>query len=265
MVVEKAIGIANEFQCDIHLLHNHSPVLPVSFPYEGHVSGYSSNYSNAEAEKKMNMLMEKYGHRMNRGYSMNNAITAGSWFSVMKQYIIAQHIDLVIIPRHTQRFFGEILYNINVNRLTRQTSCPVLTVTNNMNVNQLKNIVVPVSDFLPIRKLTAATYIARQFNSIIHLMGYKKNFHAKELGDAKWLARSYQLLRDHTQLKIHRSSTYGNLVAGNTLSYAKLVEADLIVVNPGKESIPAGWINHLFGRHLYKKSTIPVLTVAPQQ
>jgi Universal stress protein family len=264
-IVERAIGIANEFRCDIHLLYNHSPALPALFRLGGQASGRASNYLNVNAAKKMNNLVESCRPQLNQGLSIDCTLVTGDWFSVMKHIIITHHIDLVVIPRYTRFFLNEWLYDFNINRLARETDCPVLTITQDMDITHVKNIVVPINDFLPIRKLTTATYIARQFNAIIHLMGYKEEVQEKEKDDSKWVSRAYQLLNDHTHLKIHRSPIYyGNSMGGNTLSYARQVNADLIVVNPGKESISGGWFNHLMGRCLYKRSDIPVLTIAPR-
>lgn len=263
MVVEKAIAIANEFRCDIYLLYCHSPLIPVSFTPGGHVAGSIFSDTDTVIERKMSELIEKYKDSLNDGLSIWGEVQTGSWFELIKQFVIARHIDLVVIPRNVARFRGALMGRLNINMLAKQTNCPVLVVTHQFDILHLKNIVVPVDDFLPIKKLTAATYIAGRFNAIIHLMGHKKSYHAKDQGDTKWLARAYQLLRDHTQLKIHRSSTYGQSVADNTLSYAKLVEADLIVINTGKEAVLGGWLSRLSGKYLYKESNISVLTIAP--
>ena len=241
LIVEKAISMANEFRCDVHLLYNHV---------------------NAHTEKKINDLLEKCRQRMGDGLYISGCLAKGAWFPSIKQYIITHRIDLVVIPRRTGNFFNYI----DMNRLARETGCPVLSVTQNTDISQLKNIVVPINDFLPVRKLTAATYIARRFNAIIHLMGYNKNFRENEPGDSSWVSRAYQLLKDNTRLRIHRSPVYyGNGIAGNTLTYARQVEADLIVVNPGKESIYRGWPDRFFETIFYKKSHhIPVLIVARQ-
>jgi hypothetical protein len=50
--------------------------------------------------------------------------------------------------------------------------------------------------------------------------------------------------------------------AAGTLAYARDIHADLIVVNPGKESRLKGWWNRLQGKYLCRESDIPVLTVS---
>ena len=48
----------------------------------------------------------------------------------------------------------------------------------------------------------------------------------------------------------------------STLSYARSIEASLIVVNTGSESKLQGWWNRIRGRYLARESDIPILTVA---
>ena len=264
MVIEKAIAIANEFRCDIFLLYNHSRF--ISFPYTTHASGIMDAGHPSTEDKKMKELVEHYKSQLKEGLTLHGEIMSGSWFDMMKKFIIAHHIDLVVLPGNSRQLWGALIRKLNINRLARITSCPVLVVSQHFDIAHLRNIVVPVDGCLPVRKLTAATYIAKRSDSIIHLMGFKKSFHEKDPVDTKWLTKAYQLLRDHTQLKIHRSSSYGHSVASNTLSYAKLVEADLIVVNPGKESVLGGtWTRRILGKYIYKESTIAVLTIAQQQ
>lgn len=263
MALEKAIAIANEFKCDISLLYCHSSLLPVSFPLGGYMAG--NIFQETGAEEKMAALLDRYKNSLSDGLTMQGEVQEGNWFDQLKQFIITRRIDLIVIPKNAAGFHTLLNHKLDINTLAKQTNCPVLVVTRQFDIIHLKSIVVPVNDFLPVKKLTAATYIAGRYDAIIHLMGYKKNFHDKDPGDTKWLARAYQLLRDHTRLKIHRSSTYGHNVAYNTLSYAKLVEADLIVINTGKESVLGGWLSRVSGKYLYKESNISVLTIAPLQ
>jgi nucleotide-binding universal stress UspA family protein len=263
LAAEKAIALANQFSCDVYFLHAEDTFLPFTISRGWHITGTAVKQKAAGNKKTMEELVEQYRNKLNDGLFMYGEVHSGRWFDVMKHCIITRHIDLVIIPKSSTGFWKILNSRIDINGLARQTNCPVLIVTNHFDIIHLKNIVVPVNDFLPIRKLTAATYIARRFNAIIHLMGYKKSFHEKDGGDTRWLTKAYQLLRDHTQLKIHRSSSYGHSVAGNTLSYAKLVEADLIVINTGNESVIGGWLSRKTGKYLYKESNIAVLTIAP--
>ena len=264
LVMVKAIQAANQFNSDIHLLYVQTGMLSIPFVYDGHFSGAIYNVSAEEAEKKMKKLIEEYQHLLNDGLFMTTKISAGNWCFIIKEQVIIKHIDLIILPRTGKKAEGALLYKVNVNQLAQQTQCPILTVTKNFNIDHLQNIVVPLDDFLPIRKLTAATYLAKKFNGAIHLMGRKGQSAADDRKKSRCLTRAYQLLRDYTSVKVHCSVQDGYAVADDTLAYAKNIHADLIVVNTGKESRLKGWFSKWMGNYLYKESSIPVLTMAPQ-
>lgn len=265
MVMKKAVQVANEFDCDIHLLHVQTPMTVIPFLYDGNVSGSLFNFSQEGNETKMERIFEEYRVQLNDGLLMTSAVILGNWQTAMKEIIITHHIDLVLIPKYHKRFAGALVQQININRLSKQTQCPVLTVTRRFDVTQLQNIVVPIGNFMPIRKLTMATYLARKFNGIVHLMGHRNDSYTEEKANSRCMTKAYQLLRDFTNVRIHCTSQRSDQGAADTLAYAKDVHADLIVVNPGKESVFKGWLSNWLGKYLYKESNIPVLTIAPQQ
>jgi nucleotide-binding universal stress UspA family protein len=265
MLMEKAIQVANQFSCDVHLLYVQTPLVAIPFLYDGHVSGALFDHSEEEAVTKLKALSEENRHLLADGLQITSTIVTGNWQLMLKEQVITKHIDLVILPRNERKFFGALIYKVDVNQLSLQTQCPVLTVTKDFDVSHLQNIVVPIGDFLPIRKLTAATYMARKFNAVIHLMGGKSRSYGNDKQTARCLTRSYQLLRDYTNVKVYCLTQEENTTAEDTLAYAKNVKADLIVVNSGKESILKGWFSKWLGNYLYRDSNIPVLTISRSQ
>jgi hypothetical protein len=247
MVMEKAVQIANYFSCDIKVLHVQS-AKPV--------------------QEKLNDLLRVYRPNLNSGLIMEGIMTTGNWYQRMKEVIISSHIDLVVIPRST-KFFGALLYSININRLSQQTQCPVLTVTAKFNVEHLQRILVPVSDSLPIRKLSMAVYLAQKAGGTVHLLGQSGSSkggpvsYLSHKSNARYLNRAYTLLNEYSRVEVQCSVRDGGHVARGTLDYARELEADLILVNPGRESTFGGLISKWFGKFLYRESNIPVLTIAP--
>ena len=135
-----------------------------------------------------------------------------------------------------------------------------MTITRNLNANQLQNIVVPVFDPLPLKKLTMATYLSFETGGCIYLMGKEDDVTARP--GKGYLLRAYQLLSEFGKMNI-RCALQGREESGaSTLAYAKIVKANLIVINPGKESRLRGLWNKLRGKYLSRESDIPVLTVA---
>jgi nucleotide-binding universal stress UspA family protein len=257
LALDKAIQLANRFNCDIHLLHVQIHARSIPFFYGVFVS-------NSSSEKRLNQLKkleDRCKSKLHDGLLMTSTIVKGNWQSVLKQTIITEHIDLVVIPKNRRRFSSALIKKIDLNRLTEQTRCPVLTVTRKFNVSHLQNIVVPINDFIPVRKLTIATYLCREVHGSIHLMGTEGSS-SRGRAKEKYLIKAFQLLNDYGHVKIHCSLPENFHNSTSTLAYAKNVNADLIVVTTGNESLLRGWWNKLIGKYLYKNSDIPVLTIA---
>ena len=263
LALDKAIQIANRFSCDIHLVYIHSAR---NFNVFQNIIK-NREHHNLKTERnsvKLKELEERCRRKLLDGLITTSSLESGNWQMNMKQTIITEHIDLVIVSKRRKRIGNSFKNQIDLNRLSQQTQCSILIVTRKFNLSHMQNIVVPVNEFLPVRKLTIATYICRELNGSIHLMGNSSST-SKEKSGKRHLIKAYQLLSDYGHVKIHCSlpGSYEN--EGSTLSYARNVKADLIVVNSGRESLLFGWWNRLMGNYLYWESEIPVLTVSPQQ
>lgn len=264
MAIQKAIQVANEFNCDVHLLHVQTPLNVIPFLYDGTVSGTWFQPSVENTTGRLEQLAADHKSFLNEGLLMTTEVLRGNWQQMIREVVIVRHIDLVLIPRYHRRFHGALVQLININRLSQQTGCPVLTVTRNFDICQLCNIVVPVTDTVPFRKLVVATYFARKFNGIIHLLGLNRSA-GGEIRSSRSMMRSYQLLRDYSSVRVHCSTHDENEGGSGTLAFAKNVQADLIVVNPGKESVGRGFLGRWLGKFLFRESPIPVLTISQNQ
>jgi hypothetical protein len=257
--VDKAVQLANKFGCDILLLHvRPSSTKLSSIPNINWVNG-----SDGEDQDESGLLLhelEVYGRsQLNDGLLIRFAILNGHWQTVLKDIIIGEHIDLVVIPKSHQRMRTSLLAKVNVNQLSQQTNCPILTVTRRFNVSRMHNIVVPVRDLVPVKKLTLAMYLSLETNSRIYLMGDNNKTPEK---CEEYLVRAYLLLNKVGKLSVQCALRDNPDSAAGTLAYAKDVNADMIVINPGNESRLKGWWNILRGKYLCRESDIPVLTVA---
>ena len=108
-----------------------------------------------------------------------------------------------------------------------------------------------------------ATYLAKKYNSRLHLVTLSGSQADPDDDGNTYLLKAYRLIRDNTEVPVECKTLPGENIATITLQYAKDVKADLIVINPGKESLLSGFINRIFSRFLFNESRIPVMTVAP--
>lgn len=172
------------------------------------------------------------------------------------EYAALHHVDLILAQKSPQLvpFFPAAL---DINRLAARTNCPVLSLWD-LSFNGIQNIVLPIAGYLPVRRIMLATYLARTFNAVIHLISLTGNDAAANSRSQAYLQKTYQLLKENTTLAVKCNTVEGRSIADTTLEYAKKIKADLILANPGAESLLSG---RMFPKFLFSQTSIPVMTV----
>lgn len=247
--VENAIQIANHFRCGLHMLL---------------VQSLSAVTGQAQKD-----LVQKLGkqcrQQLDKDLPVQIEIQKGKFRQVITDAVLRSQTDLVLLSGPLNRFRHSLFSASGINRLARKTNCPVLMLRQALTVEQVRNIVLPVARRLPVRKLLVAGYLARIFKARIHLVALAgKQSNSMDITKNQeniYLHKAYQLLKEHTNLDIECREIPGQHIAGSTLQYARQVKADLILVNPGKESALPGIVNRLFDRFIFHRSGIPVMTI----
>lgn len=259
-VLDTVVPMANELKADVHLLYIAQPsVLPVSINSHQFIAVKSDQ--KAWATSKMMALQGDYIPFMSKGRFIYSHVMEGSIERTIRNFTMRHEIDMVVIT-HRRRFaWSKWLNRININRLARKMQCPVLNIPETAHLQQIRNIVLPVTNVLPLRKIMFASYIAQYHDARIHLVALKEEDIDHNETDNSFLFKSYKLLRDNTDLAIECHPVNGENIANTTLQYAEQVNADLIVVQPGKEAELPGFLNNIFSRFLFSASRIPVMAV----
>ncbi|HEY0677399.1 MAG TPA: universal stress protein [Chitinophagaceae bacterium] len=248
--VEKAVQFSKQFSCDVHLLH------AIGDP----IWKFSLSRKISEKKFQLHELRDQLASLLPAGCLLHASVANGSPEKSIEEYVAINRIDLVIALKQGG-MLGSLNARMNINRLAGRIGCPVLSLQSRPSFEDIRNIVLPVGDNLPLRKMMLAIYLAKQSNAAIHLITLSKN-NASSSKSQVYLEKTYQLLRENTGYAIKCSTVVGENIADTTLEYARNVEADLILVNPGSESLLSGPMNRLFSKFLFNSSSIPVLTVA---
>jgi nucleotide-binding universal stress UspA family protein len=249
--VKKAMQFSRQFNCDVHLLHiSHSPFWRIK-----------SAGKEAEKKLRLNELRDQYVPLLSKGCFLHTHIMEGNLEIALAQYAVLNRIDLILVHKRNTAFEG-LLPGLNINRLAARTGSPVLSLQSDPSMAGIKNIVLPIGAHLPLRKIMLAIYMARDSSAAIHLISLTGSNAAMESKSHVYMEKAYQLLRENTSLAIKCKTVEGANIADTTLEYARRVEADLILVNPGDESLLSGPLNRLFSKFIFNRSSIPVITVA---
>ncbi len=245
LAVERAMNIARHFICNLHIIY----IENTSSPWKSVKNFFLKPSAPSPGVNKLALLREKYSAGLDAGIQLHTSLRMGKPERMITEYVIGHLIDLVVLGRSPQNLFPYLYSSLNINRLSRRTHCPVLSAMNVPGPENIRNIVIPVYSHLPIRKIIFASYLARTFNSRIHLISLSDNGQTTAK-DAAYLSKSYQLLSDNTNLSVECHTMAGENIAASTLAYAEQIKADLIVVNPGKELKLKGFSDRFFPKLL---------------
>jgi K+-sensing histidine kinase KdpD len=254
IVAERAVRMANQFHCGLHLLYTENTALVPFF-----TSSQEDRIGNTR--KKLSALEERFGPLLEPGLPLRISYSKGDIEQKVGEYAIRNFIDVILVGRSGHGLPGSLFGSLSINRLARRTNSAVLTVNDGPALENVQNIVLPVAAHLPMREIMLASYVARQSNAKIHLIGLTKRHQLSAVNDAQYLYKTFQLLRDNTNLDVEYHMLNGENIADKTLEYARSINADLIVVNPGKELLLSGFINTIFARFIFNESPIPVMTI----
>lgn len=215
------------------------------------------------AEKKITTLKEKI-----KLLSPNTVVTSTVMIETattdnLIKYAQQHEIDLVI-STNQKASKGFSLFRKDVGEhLARKGNVAVLTVTKGCLNHPIKSILLPVTSFVPERKIQMALAFAKKFNAHIHLVTLLDNNNdvtAKIRIDAFYL--TYKILTEYGQ-----SPQYKILQGSDTdaalLHYADQIKADMILVNPEKNTRIPGFIRSKITDMLTPLSALHVLTLKP--
>ncbi|MGN6417530.1 MAG: universal stress protein [Pseudobacter sp.] len=259
-VVSKAVMIANQFKCDLHLVFVENGGMADA---DKHLVEVLTEGELTDYEVKLQELKAAFIPQLEEGLQLVTVMHKGSREQYIISYALQHAIDLIMVEKPRSVLPMRFSRSFNINRISKKTGCPVLTVKGTAELEAIRNIVLPVDAHLPLRKVMFASYLAKHFNARIHLIALSEPGEEVDVEKKAYLYKTFQLLRENTNLNIECHTVHGGNIADTTLQYATDINADLIVVNPGKEMLLSGFVNRLFARLLFNESRIPVMTVAP--
>ena len=189
-------------------------------------------------------------------------ITETSISENLLRYALEHEIDLVIATNQKKQSQFSFSKKDIGEELARKANLAVLTVTKGCLNHPIKSIVLPVTSFVPERKIDMALSFARKFNAHIHLVTMldSNDVNTKIRIDAFYL--TYKILSEmgHSpQYKI----LHGNDSDIALVSYANHVKADMILINPEKKKILPAFFQGKIKDMIQPLSALHILTLKP--
>jgi len=257
VAVKKTIGLIEETKPVVCLYHVINPS-PLNLVKSNHVS---SNYSKLykQAEEKMlqwqNSIQETFPY-----VEVRPAIEIGG--KIEKGIIRkakSMMPDLIVIGQKTRHSWFRFFNKVSVNRVAIQSNCPILTVTPESMRQTIKSIVMPVGSFVPKRKIEAIAALRRKFRIRVYLVTVRDKRTKQFSPDA--ILETYGLLKQIIRGPLEYHVLHSNNVPKAALEFADQIHADMLLVDPEKESMLTSF--HVRNTHdsIYKNPHLQILTI----
>ena len=257
---EEAALIASKFDSELQLMHISSikmsqnlitPGIPF---FETPETPEEEYYTKIEELEMVKANLEKRYKVLVTCFEIK-----GEFINVIKQHVKNFSVDLIVLGARKRTWLKEFLLEDKARSVIRNVDCEVLCVHSESKTETLKKIVLTVGKSVPKKKIGIAYEIAKKFAARIYLVALNKTEKKSNDQSTETLIASYRYLKDISNIPIECRTVAGKSIADAALHYAKVVGADLILIDEGPElDLQSSWngsiVNH---------SLVPVLSVQP--
>src|SRR4030095_272451 len=257
--IAKGIEMANQMNCNIHLVNIVQPNLFSSFtPYESHVDRLNSY-------DQLKDLAVSYSSELCGNGKIEISLLEGNTTRKLVEYIRDFEMDMVVMGL-SSNLFQRITSSTSVNKLAGKTNVPVLAVGSKGLVHHFKKIILPLYDELSLRRIRMATTLASSFKSTIYMVTLRQGNNTPE----KIIKEGLEIAKSISRVSAGGVSAQGIILEGDnlaktTIDFAKRINGDLIMINnPVEEHKIPDWWNKLYKKILSYGSEIPVMTMSNQ-
>lgn len=250
--ITKAIEMANQMNCNIHLVNIVKPSLFSSFtPYESHVDRMNSY-------DQLKDLSVSYSNQLCNG-KIEISLLEGNPVTELTEYIRDYEMDMVVMGL-SNNLFQRMTSSISVSKLAQMTNVPVLAVGSKGLVHHFKKIILPLYDELSLRRIRMAAALARSFKSTIYMITLRQGHVTPE----KIINEGMDIVNSIPSVSAQGFILEGNDLEKTTFDFAKRINGDLIMINQPGENKLQGWWNKFTNKILSYGSEIPVMTMSKQ-
>lgn len=253
IAIKRAADLSQSGETELHLLH----VVSTG-------RGPKQSFRLWEAEKGFAELQEKIQVQHPEVRVKTHILQGRSVQKMIIECVRLLRPALVIIGKTDPPRRWSLFRGISPDAIAKKSDCPVLTVKPGAAETRTRVILLPVSNFLPERKLEWVILLARRYRAQVHLLALQSREAAREWPLPQVFLRAYDLLRESLQQPVEYYLTDQQDPTQATLNYARSIMADMILLSPKSEIGACGiaGYRHL-SDHLQRDSTIQVLDVEP--
>ncbi len=266
IALDKALELADPIHTTIHLVAIIRPVhFWEKFIYTTEALARQQRRYNRKAQLAADKLASLAKRISDQGHSLQiitATIRENGNNDQLIRYANEHDADLLIIGNPGHKHIRSFSKKDMATELANHANLAVLTVDKSCINKPLKSILLPVTSFVPERRIQMAMAFAKKFNAHIHLVTLlDKNDTASKIRiDAFYL--TYKILVEYglsPQYKILQGADSNE----SLIRYANQIKADMILLTPVKKNKFFGFLRKTSEEFMQPFSALQVLTLKP--
>jgi nucleotide-binding universal stress UspA family protein len=255
--LELAILYANKFNSDLQMVF---------------VQSHKAGKFHIELKNQHNYVLEefetiisKYKSRLHQDCDFSYIIKSGKVHEEVAHQAEAFDDSMIICSTNGESGFSDYIMGSNAYRIVQETDRPVITVTSDKYLCNVKKIVMPLDITKETReKVPMVARIAKAFDSEVHIIKVTGSHSEGVHNKLKMFSTQVKKFFDEQGVKYQSSLLIGDNISESTIEYAKTIDADLIAIMTEQTTTFSNVLLGSFAYQMLNTSPIPVLSVTPK-
>jgi nucleotide-binding universal stress UspA family protein len=167
--------------------------------------------------------------------SVHTTVEWGKWRSILLSYAESINADLIILNESTTPKRKFRLLKSHLEYIIENSSCQVITLFQNESiVDKWKQVVIPITDFIPELRLQTIIETAISQKMTIHLVTINGGELDKHTSDFYFLTETLKRLKPAANIQVECRCIANNFgPVDSFLHYARSIKADMLMTKRG--------------------------------
>lgn len=267
IAVSKALSISQHGGCTIHLLHVQQMGPANLLEYAKYIfRGYPQKQVQdviAALEDRMEYIKSSIERKRDDVLVYTTACFGENIEDTILKKAMDLRADLVILGKRCTHSRFPHLNTVTPSRIAQKSGIPVLTVKPGSMDTEVKTVVIPVGASFPASKLAVMEAIQSTSAMQIMLVVFPYDEDARAFSKQA-LLNTFRTLKSQSANPVRYIVLHGKNKAKALLSYCNEMDADMLIVHPGAETMINHWVNSHISDFLPASSKTSVLAVKPR-
>lgn len=255
--LELAIIYANKFNSDLQMVfvqHRKSGKFHIELENE-----YNS------ALEEFETLIRKYKKKLHQDCDFSYIVKTGKVHEEVAHQAEAFDDSMIICSTNGESGLSDFIIGSNAYRIVQETDRPVITVTSDKYISDIKKIVLPIDISKETReKVPIVARIAKAFDSEVHIIKVTGSTNEGIHNKLKMYSSQVKKFFDEQGIKYQSSLLVGDNISESTIEYAKTIDADLIAIMTEQTTTISNFLLGSYAYQMLNTSPIPVLSITPK-